>query len=61
MMVISLSHVMIKARELPTDVGATKMEEPIDHCDKAILEQKQAGAQTGTLREPTTQGWRTCQ
>ena len=61
MMVILLRHVVREARELPIDTGATNMEELIDHCDKAILEQKQLGAQTETLCETTAQGWRTHQ
>jgi len=31
---------MIEEIKLPTDVGATNVEELVDHCEKAILEQK---------------------
>jgi len=40
MMVQSLCRVIIEARELPTNAGATNVEEPIDCCENAILEQK---------------------
>lgn len=41
MMVRSLRCVTIEAGELPTDAGATNVEELVDRCEKAILEQKQ--------------------
>jgi len=47
---------MIEAREWSHDEGATKVEEPVDHCEPVSLEEKQ-GAQMGLLSATTTQGW----
>jgi len=62
MLVRSLCHVTIELRELfPTDVDEMNVEELVDHCEKAILEQKWKGAQTVTLCATTAQEWSTHQ
>jgi len=41
---------MTKARELSTYAGATNVEEPIDRCEKARMEQKRQGMRNNCTR-----------
>ena len=50
LMVRSLRRVMTKARELSTYAGATNVEEPIDRCEKARMEQKRQGMRNNCTR-----------
>lgn len=59
MMIRSLCHLTTKARELPTEVGATNVEEPVEQCEKEILEQKCQDAQIWAMCATTAQGWST--
>lgn len=61
MMVRSLRRVTIKAREIPIDGGAMKVQEIVDRCETTSLEQKQQGAQIVALGATTAQGWNTHQ
>lgn len=40
MMVGSLQHITVEAREFPTDEGTTNIEKYVDHYENMILERK---------------------